>query len=218
MQIRISYLFGVMLAGASLVVGQEPPAETNPVPTFARVAPTESRKASATFECQHDFSMQLVAAEPLLTDPVDLAYDEDGRAYVVEMRDYPYPEEKNAEPTEFIGQVRLLVDDEGDGRMDRSTVFADKLAWPTSVACWKGGVFVAAAPDIWYFKDTDGDGKADVREKVFTGFSRYNVQAIMNNLEWGLDGRLYGSASSNGGDVRRVDEPQAMPIDRKITR
>jgi putative membrane-bound dehydrogenase-like protein len=156
--------------------------------------------------------MQLVASEPLVADPVDLAYDEDGRAYVVEMRDYPFPEEKNAEPKEFIGQVRLLVDDDGDGRMDRSTVFADKLAWPTSVACFRGGVFVAAAPDIWYFKDTTGDGIADVRHKVFTGFSRYNVQAIMNNLKWGLDGRLYGAASGNGGSVRPADDPQAMPI------
>ena len=86
-----------------------------------------------------------------------MAYDEDGRAYVVEMRDYPYPEEKNAEPTEFPGTVRLLEDADGDGKFDKSTVFADQLAWPTSVCCYKGGVFVAAAPDIWYFKDTDGD-------------------------------------------------------------
>jgi putative membrane-bound dehydrogenase-like protein len=208
------HLCGFALVVVSLAAGDEPSPrlQSAQIPEFPRVAPTEPQQAAATFECQHGFSMQLVAAEPLLTDPVDLAYDEDGRAYVVEMRDYPFPEEKNAEPKEFIGQVRLLIDDDGDGRMDRSTVFADKLAWPTSVACWKGGVFVAAAPDIWYFKDLGGDGKADVREKVFTGFSRYNVQAIMNNLEWGLDGRLYGAASGNGGNVRPADEPQAMPI------
>ena len=61
-------------------------------------------------------------------------------------------------------------------------------------------MFVAAAPDIWYFKDTDGDRKADVRRKVFTGFSRYNVQAIMNNLRWGLDNKIYGAAAGNGGN------------------
>ena len=198
----------ILLFCPTLLHAQQPASP----PDFPRFPPLEPDQAAGSFECQHGFSMQLVAAEPLLTDPVDLAYDEDGQAYVVEMRDYPFPEEKNAEPKEFIGQVRLLTDDDGDGRMDRSTVFADKLAWPTSVACWKGGVFVAAAPDIWYFKDTDGDGKADVREKVFTGFSRYNVQAIMNNLKWGLDGRLYGAASGNGGSVRRADDPQAMPI------
>ena len=203
------FAVAVLLCSA-LAFGQE--GTTTAIPEFSRTPPTEPENAAETFECQHGFSMQLVAAEPLVADPVDLAYDEDGRAYVVEMRDYPFPEEKNAEPNEFIGQVRLLVDDDGDGRMDSSTVFADKLAWPTSVACWKGGVFVAAAPDIWYFKDTSGDGIADVRQRVFTGFSRYNVQAIVNNLEWGLDGRLYGAASGNGGSVRPAADAQAMPI------
>jgi putative membrane-bound dehydrogenase-like protein len=156
--------------------------------------------------------MQLVAAEPLVASPVDLAYDEDGRAYVVEMRDYPFPEEKNAAPTVFPGTVRLIEDTDGDGWFDRHTVFADQLAWPTSVCCYKGGVFVAAAPDIWYFKDTDGDRKADVRRKVFTGFSRYNVQAIMNSLRWGLDNKIYGAAAGNGGTVRHADRPDEAPI------
>jgi putative membrane-bound dehydrogenase-like protein len=171
---------------------------------FPRVPPTPPERAEATFEVQHGFAMQLLAAEPLVVDPVDLAYDEDGRAYVVEMRDYPYPEEKNATPKVFPGTVRLLEDRDGDGRFDHSTVFADQLAWPTSVCCYRGGVFVAAAPDLWYFQDTDGDGRADVRRKVFTGFGRYNVQAIMNCLRWGLDGWIYGAAAGNGGRVVHV--------------
>ncbi len=182
------------------------------LPAFPRVPPTEPAEAEKSFEVLHGFRMELIAAEPHVASPVDLAYDEDGRAYVVEMRDYPYPEEKNAEPTEFPGKVRMLVDTDGDGRLDRSTIFADSLAWPTSVACWKGGVFVAAAPDIWYFKDTDGDGRADIRRKVFTGFGRYNVQAIMNNLRWGLDNRLYGAAAGNGGTVRHAERPGDPPV------
>jgi putative membrane-bound dehydrogenase-like protein len=192
-------------------------ATADDLPAFPRIPPTEPAEVEKSFEVLHGFRIQLVAAEPHVASPVDLAYDEDGRAYVVEMRDYPYPEEKNAEPTEFPGTVRLLVDDDGDGRLDRSTIFADGLAWPTSVACWKGGVFVAAAPDIWYFKDTDGDGRADIRRKIFTGFGRYNVQAIMNNLRWGLDNRLYGAAAGNGGTVRhaeRADEPP-VPLARR---
>jgi len=174
---------------------------------FPRVPPTPPEKAEASFETLHGFRMELIAAEPLVCSPVDLAYDEDGRAYVVEMRDYPYPEEKNAAPTVFPGTVRLLEDADGDGKFEMATIFADQLAWPTSVCCYKGGVFVAAAPDIWYFKDTDGDRKADVRRKVFTGFSRYNVQAIMNSLRWGLDNKIYGSASGNGGNIRHADRP-----------
>jgi putative membrane-bound dehydrogenase-like protein len=177
------------------------------VEPFPRTPPTPPDRAEATFEVQHGFRMELIAAEPLVVDPVDLAYDEDGRAYVVEMRDYPYPEEKNAAPTVFPGTVRLLEDTNGDGKFDKSTIFADQLAWPTSVCCYKGGVFVAAAPDVWYFKDTDGDHKADVRRKVFTGFSRYNVQAIMNSLRWGLDNKIYGAAAGNGGTVRHADRP-----------
>src|SRR5688500_19897426 len=95
---------------------------------FPRVAPTPPNRAEQTFEVLHDFRMELLAAEPLVASPVDLAYDEDGRAYVVEMRDYPYPEEKNAEPKEFPGTVRLLEDSDGDGRFDKSTIFADQLA------------------------------------------------------------------------------------------
>lgn len=174
---------------------------TKEVPTFARSRPTPPEQVAATFRTLHGFQMQLIASEPLIADPVDVAYDEDGRGYVVEMRDYPYPEEKGAVPTEFPGRVALIEDQDGDGVFDKSYPFADQLAWPTSVACWKGGVFVAAAPDIWYFRDENGDRRADVRRKVYTGFSRENVQAIMNGLRWGLDNRIYGAASGNGGSV-----------------
>src|SRR5207247_161745 len=84
--------------------------------------------------------------------------------------------------------------------------------WPTGVACWKGGVFVAATPDLWYLKDTDGDGKADIRQKVFTGFRKFNVQAVMNNLVWGLDNHIHGAGGSNGGAIRPGDKPEAKPF------
>src|SRR5690606_14476476 len=75
------------------------------------------------------------------------------------------------------------------------------LSWPAGIACWKGGVYVAATPDFLYLKDTDGDRKADVRRKVFQGFRKFNVQAIMNNPRWGLDHRIYVAGSSNGGVI-----------------
>ena len=85
--------------------------------------------------------------------------------------------------------------------------------WPTGVAPWKGGVFVAAPPDIWYFKDTDGDHVTDVRRKVFTGFGTENEQGGVNNLTFGLDHKIYGSSSHNGGKVRRADDPKAPTVD-----
>ncbi len=183
-----------------------------------RTPPLAPEQAAKSFRTLHGFTMDLLAAEPLVTDPVAMAYDENGRAYVCEMNDYPYTDKAQHRPSQEnptdqpIGKVRLLTDTDGDGRFDKSTVFADTLSWPTGVACWKGGVYVAATPDLWYFKDTDGDNVADVRRKIFTGFKKLNVQAVMNNLVWGLDNRLYGAGGTNGGEIRTVERPEAKPL------
>lgn len=161
------------------------------------------------------FRMELLAREPLVADPVDLAYDENGLAYVVEMRDYPVPEKPGAPVERPLGRVRVLEDLDGDGAFDRSTVFAEGLHWPTSVAVWKGGVFVLAAPDLWYFKDSDGDRRADARRLVLTGFGTHNVQALANNLKWGLDHKIYGAGSGNGGEVRRPGAADLVSLRRR---
>ncbi|MEW6305163.1 MAG: PVC-type heme-binding CxxCH protein [Verrucomicrobiota bacterium] len=185
---------------------------------FPRVPPKEPGEALKSFRTLDGFRMELLAAEPLLADPVAMAYDENGRAYVAEMSDYPYTDKKNHKPSQEnptdqpIGKVRLLEDTNGDGRFDKATVFADGLSWPTGIAVWKGGVFVAATPDIWYFKDTNGDGRADIRRKLYTGFRKLNVQAVMNNFQWGLDHRIYGAGSSNGGEIRAVDKADAKAL------
>ncbi|MBB5035054.1 PVC-type heme-binding CxxCH protein [Prosthecobacter vanneervenii] len=191
-------------------------AEELKFPTSPSVAPKD---AARTFHVLDGFEMQLIAAEPLVTDPVAVTYDEDGRAYVCEMNDYPYTDKehhKHAQenPTDLaIGKVRLLTDTDGDGVFDKATVFAEGLSWPTGVACWKGGIFVTATPDVWYLKDTNGDGVADVRQKVFTGFKKLNVQAVMNNPIWGLDHRIYVAGGSNGGEIQRVPGSEAvMPL------
>src|SRR5262249_58054133 len=104
-------------------------------------------KALATFKVKPGFRLELTAAEPLVVDPVAMSFDENGRLFVVEMRDYS---ERRAER---LGRIRLLEDTDGDGRFDKSTVFADDLGWPTAVICYQGGVFVGCTPDILYFKD-----------------------------------------------------------------
>ncbi|MFO0427111.1 MAG: PVC-type heme-binding CxxCH protein, partial [Planctomyces sp.] len=116
--------------------------------------------------------------------------------------DQPFADQTGSLP---LGQIRTLDDTNGDGVFDQSKVFAEGLSWPTGLALWKGGVFVVATPDLWYLRDTDDDGVADVRQKVLTGFRKFNIQAVINNLKWGLDHRLYGAGSSNGGRIRSAD-------------
>ncbi|MFN0054010.1 MAG: PVC-type heme-binding CxxCH protein, partial [Planctomycetales bacterium] len=173
------------------------------------VPATPPEEAVKAFEGIDGFHMELVAAEPLVYDPIAAAFDEDGNLYACEMRDYPY---KPADGLDPIGSVRFLRDTDGDGRYDEAHVFADKLLWAAGVVPWKGGVFVAAPPDIWYFKDTDGDHVADVKRRVFTGFGTGNQQAMVNNLQMGMDHWIYGSTAGNGGLIRPGDQPDAPPV------
>jgi putative membrane-bound dehydrogenase-like protein len=165
-----------------------------------RIPPSEPQAALASFEIYPGFEIELVAAEPRVASPVALDFDEDGRMYVVEMRDY------SEQDKEALGQIRLLEDTDGDGRYEKDTVFAKSLSWPTAVACANGGVFVGAAPHIYFLKDNDGDGRADVQQIVFTGFKRDNVQGLLNSFQWGLDNRLHGATSTGGGEIRRFDQ------------
>jgi putative membrane-bound dehydrogenase-like protein len=188
--------FFIQLLAVS-VFAAEPTVKPDDLP---RVPPTSPEKGAATCAVHPGFHLQLMAAEPLVMDPVALAFDENGRLFVVEMRDYSERRE------EKLGRVKLLEDRDGDGRFDHASVFAENLPWPTGIACWDGGVFVLAAPDLWYFKDTDGDGKADVHALIFTGFGnlaeKLNVQALPNSLQWGPDQRIHGAL---GGNPSRVD-------------
>ena len=123
--------------------------KNNPATAGLRIPPKEPAEAQKTFKTLGGFRLDLLATEPLVTDPVAMEYDENGRAYVAEMLDYPYTDRTNDKPltertTDLpLGRIRLLEDTDGDGRFDRSTVFADGLSWPTGLALWKGGVYVA---------------------------------------------------------------------------
>lgn len=175
-----------------------------------RIPPQPPAEALKTFRIQGGFHVELVAAEPDVYDPIDAAFDEDGRMYVVQMCDYPFLPEQRAQKyrdqrAETWGSIRLLEDTDGDGRMDRSTVFVDKLRWPQSVCCYRGGVFVIAPPSLWYFQDTNADGVADVREEVLTGFDLSNVQSLANGLEWSLDHGIYFAGGRAGAQLRQGD-------------
>ncbi|MBW3599717.1 MAG: HEAT repeat domain-containing protein, partial [Planctomycetes bacterium] len=118
------------------------------------------------------------------------------RLWVVEMRDYPNGMDGQGNPG---GRVKVLEDSDGDGRYDRASVFLDALPFPTGVKVWRDGVLISAAPDILFARDNDGDGQAEVVEKLYTGFGEGNQQHRVNGLRWGLDNWLHvGNGDSNG--------------------
>src|SRR5689334_1714095 len=141
---------------------------------------------AATFSLPQGFRAELVASEPEISDAIALSFDPDGRMYVVEMPDYPL----NPKP---LGRIKLLEDRDGDGRYEHATVFAENLHFPESAMPWGKGVLVACAPELLYFEDTDGDGKADVRKVLMTGFATGNPQLRLNALLYGIDNWIYAA-------------------------
>ncbi len=146
--------------------------------------PYEPAAALATLEIAEGFRVETFAAEPLLADPVDMAVDEAGRLYVVEMPGYPLD-------TGGTGRVVRLMDTDGDGYPDTRVVFAEGLTLPTGIMRWKAGVLVTDAPDVLYLEDSDGDGVADIRRVALTGFALSNPQHNFNNPLYGLDNGVY---------------------------
>ena len=148
--------------------------------------PYPPQRALELFELPGGFRIELVAAEPEVVDPVAMTFDEQGRMYVIEMRDYPL----DLRP---LGRLKRLEDLDRDGYYEQSTVFADDLDFPNGVMRWRDGVLVTSAPDILYLEDTDGDDRADVRRVVLTGFSATNPQLRVNGLRYGVDNWIYAN-------------------------
>ena len=180
------------------------------------IPPVEPDKVLETFRIKKGFRLELVAHEPMVVDPIQMAFDEDGRLYIVEMRWYQAETRTDLMFDERIGRIRLLEDVNGDGRFDKSTIFADKLRYPSAVIPYDGGVFVGLEPDLIYLKDRNGDGVADFREVVFTGFGnqrdRLDSQMFMNSLTWGLDNRIHG-AKGHGGTITALKARDIAPLD-----
>jgi putative membrane-bound dehydrogenase-like protein len=145
------------------------------------------------------FQVELLAAEPLVSDPVNIAFGHDGRVWLVEMSDYPQGDGRG-------GQVRWLRDTDGDGALDQSVVFLGGLNYPSSVTPWRDGVIIIAAPDIFFAADRDGDGVCDFREVWLTGVAEANPQHRASGFEIGLDGWLH---FTSGGDTRELTDPRS---------
>ncbi|GIS62566.1 MAG: hypothetical protein CM1200mP2_47910 [Planctomycetaceae bacterium] len=155
------------------------------------------------------FRIELVAAEPLVQDPVAMDWGPDGKLWVVEMGDYPRGTDGKGRAG---GRVRFLEDTDGDGRYDSSTVFLDKLNFPNGVIAWRKGILVSAAPEIFYAEDTDGDGRADRRDVLFQGFVEGNQQHRVNGFARGLDNWIYCANGDSGGTIRSAKTGQSVNI------
>jgi putative membrane-bound dehydrogenase-like protein len=125
------------------------------------------------------------------------------------MGDYPLGVDGKGKPG---GRIKVLEDTTGTGKYDKATVFLDGLAFPTGVLPWGKGVLVTCAPEIFYAEDTDGDGKADVRRTLYTGFNEGNQQHRVNGLVWGLDNWIYGANGDSDGVVKSLQTGQTVNI------
>lgn len=206
------FVVGLVVGAAALaavIAGDKKPVD--PVYALPKVTPLEPADAGKAFVIRPGFRIELVAAEPLVRSPVAMDFDENGVLYIVEYRDYN--QFANPKGSDVRGCVKRLEDADGDGRYDKATVFADGLESPVAVACWDGGVFVGVVPDVWYFKDTDGDGKADVMRQVLTGFDRDKAgEAMLNSFRWGPDNRFHMATGPAGGMLRPAGRPDAKPV------
>jgi putative membrane-bound dehydrogenase-like protein len=209
---RCACVLSLLLAGLSFCFAADPANENTKdySAELPRIPPRTPAEALKTFRTRPGFRIELVAAEPLVQSPVALDIDENGRMFVVEFPEYNQNFNK---AFKGHGRVRMLEDTHGDGVYDKSTVYVDNLDCPVAVACYDGGIFVGAVPNIWYFKDTRGDGKVDVRKAIYTGFSRDPAgEAMMNSLHWGLDNRFHLSTSMSGGNVRPADNLKVRAV------
>lgn len=167
----------------------------------AALAPDAALKS---IQVADGLEVQIVASEPLVIDPINIAFGPDGKLWVVEMGDYPL----GADAPSAAGRIKFLSDTNADGTFDHATTFLEGLAYPTGVHPWKDGVIVSCAPDVFFARDTDGDGRADEKETWYTGFPLANPQHRINGFTYGLDNSLHLASGDNLGELKsiRTDE------------
>lgn len=160
------------------------------VPPAPSLSPEDEAK---TFTVAPGFRVELIAAEPLVEDPLTMQIGPDGRLWVVEMTGYMRDIEGTGDK-DPIGRIVTLTDTNGDGRMDRRVVFLDQLVLPRAISVIDGGLLFAVPPKLIFARDTDGDGKADSRVEVASDYGGPgNVEHLPNGLMWGLDNWIYSA-------------------------
>lgn len=191
--------------------------------------PKSTVGAMKSFQTRPGFAVQLAAAEPLVMDPVAFEWGADGKLWVVEMADYPLGttppgaaaakgEAAKGENIAGGGRVRFLEDADRDGVYEKSTLFLDGIPFPTGVLPWRNGVLITSAPNILYAEDTDGDGRADKQEVLYSGFVEGNQQHRVNGLVYGLDNWVYCANGDSGGAIKSLKTSQSVNISGRDVR
>lgn len=176
----------------------QPSAQAQPAaPRGNRPLPPE--ESLAQVKLAPGLKLELVAAEPLVVDPVAIRFDARGRMWVVEMRDYPHGPAEGEKP---LSRIRILTDTDGDGRYDEAVTFAENLLFATGVQPWGTGAFVTLGGQLTYFPDDDGDGRAEAPTVWYTGFAQDNSQLRANHPRYGLDNQIYVANGLRGGTIR----------------
>jgi uncharacterized protein len=172
------------------LLGDVPNYERRPEPVQfqAPLAPKDSMRYT---QVPADFDLKLFAAEPDVVKPIFVSWDERGRAWVVEARDYPHGLVPEGQPGK--ADIKICEDTDGDGLADKFTIFADGLNLATSLVFADGGIIVSEARHMLFLKDTDGDDKADVRQTILPGWGTGDTHAMQSNLGRGFDNWLYGA-------------------------
>jgi len=206
-RLAVSFAVGAGVVATALAYKEVAPPEKVVLPE------AKSPAASlAVIKVSAGFAVELVAAEPMVRDPINLAWGADGRMWVVEMADYPNGIDGQGKPG---GRIRVLESTRGDGHFDKATLFADGLKSPTSVLPWRDGVLVTSVPNVLFLQDTDGDGRADRTTVLFRGLATGNEQHLTNSLEWSLDGWVHLANGESGGKITATKTERTVDVGRR---
>jgi putative membrane-bound dehydrogenase-like protein len=198
MKRRAVILSLVLCVISGSLVAQQPP--QLPQKGSGPGKPLSPQEAQKLFKLDSGLRIELVACEPQIESPVAMAFDPDGRLWVVEMRDYPNGPAKGEKP---MGRIRILEDKDGDGYFETSRIWADNLLFANGLLLWKDGAIVTKAPHIVHLRDTKGAGEADTIDILYEGFAAQNPQLRVSHPILGLDGCIYCANGLRGGKAVR---------------
>ena len=205
-------LCSILTLGAALPATSPSSAPATQPVTPAPVPLLSPEQEAQTFNLPEGLRAEVVASEPLVQHPVAIAFDADGRLWVCEMRNY-MPDTTGWQETKPTGRISILEDTDGDGRMDKSSIFLDHLVLPRAIGFAAGGVLVGTPPNLLFCRDTNGDDQCDEQQMIATDYGvPENPENFANGLLWGLDNWMY-----NAGYPRRLHLAAPAPLAGRIS-